>query len=653
SEIGNIDDPEVQDQLSPILDYAEIAKIVREGGYILPETPQPPPLTIIPGDRKVTITWSDVNVHTPDAYYYFLQEHPELDPEGKYREYDFEGYRLYRSFVGPSDSHSELIWESSLSDGNIAFSYIDRREDDIPHYRLNNGMKVWYALVPYDRNWDPGEKKWFSLPDPSSGKVWNRPGAQLYTVIPRSEASNFKPAELSAVTYIPPIGEALSVTTYELSGDGTGMITETPKFLEPIIDIEFEAVNSERITEDESGYLVVTDMGPHGGIAGSRTVEYQDASGNLIDPNPQKIMVQGRGSTWNKSPIFSGGMSDEGIAYQLTCTFQQNTVRQHHAQLDLGGYTGAEVGFVTPRCWGPVKEGLIYEAGRSNSALTRTGEFVITWKDAGGGNLTCEVYDKTRGVSLPFSKYIDDQNWGFIPPGVTYPDMLEDWGVVWGSPDNVKVPKEERSLALVETLPADNTEEFNLYLNGEAWNFSNITSMPSPGTVMTVIVAYGTWNDDKTVFTQIPDAIYLGDKWKIDIKAMSLDPEDADLSKIRVVPNPYMASSFLDLSPNSRRIEFVNLPDKCTIRIYSLGGHLVNVLNHIGSNRHGWGNYKDWDRLDAFGQPREFTGYDNHGGTEPWNLRNRFGQTVASGLYFFHVTDSRGKTYTGKFYIIN
>jgi hypothetical protein len=118
------------------------------------------------------------------------------------------------------------------------------------------------------------------------------------------------------------------------------------------------------------------------------------------------------------------------------------------------------------------------------------------------------------------------------------------------------------------------------------------------------------------------------------------------------VPNPYIASSYLDLSSSQRRIEFVNLPDRCTIRIYTLGGNLVNVLNHIGANRTGWGNYTDWDRLSA-GVPKEYTGYDNHSGTEPWNLRNRFGQTIASGLYFFHVTDSRGKNYTGKFYVID
>ena len=100
-----------------------------------------------------------------------------------------------------------------------------------------------------------------------------------------------------------------------------------------------------------------------------------------------------------------------------------------------------------------------------------------------------------------------------------------------------------------------------------------------------------------------------------------------------------------------RSVEFINLPDRCTIRIYTLGGNLVNVLNHIGANRQGWGNYTDWDRLTN-SQPYEYTGYDNHSGTEPWNLRNRFGSTVASGLYFYHVTDSRGKTYTGKFYVV-
>jgi hypothetical protein len=101
-------------------------------------------------------------------------------------------------------------------------------------------------------------------------------------------------------------------------------------------------------------------------------------------------------------------------------------------------------------------------------------------------------------------------------------------------------------------------------------------------------------------------------------------------------------------------VEFVNLPSQCTIRIYTLSGNLVNVLNHIGINRQGWGDYTDFDRLQAgTGEPTVYGGYDNHHGTEPWNLQNRFGQTVASGLYLYHVTDQRGEEFTGKFYVVN
>ena len=202
-------------------------------------------------------------------------------------------------------------------------------------------------------------------------------------------------------------------------------------------------------------------------------------------------------------------------------------------------------------------------------------------------------------------------------------------------------------------MAADNTDIFGLYINGTVFEIGEITAMPSVGDKFTFTTTFGEWNDDQTVFTQYPEAPWLGDKWQIDINPMTLDPDSADLSKIMVVPNPYLASSFLDLSPDSRRIEFVNLPARCTVRIYSLGGHLVNVLNHIGADRHGWGNYMDWDRLDAESNPKPLSGWDNHSGSEAWNLRNRFGQTVASGLYFFHVTDTRGETQTGRFYIVN
>ncbi len=650
NDIANIDDPDIQVQLAPLERMQDVAKIVYKGGYILPQTPVPPPLTIVPGDREVTITWSNVNLNTPDEYYYFIQDNPEVDPEGVYREYDFEGYRLYRNYVGPSDAHSELIYESSLGAGDLAFHYVDTRDKDDPYYRMRNGLKIWYALVPYDLNYDPATGDELSLPDPGQSKVWNRTFPEgYYTVRPRSDASNFKPAEVASITYLPSAGEAIQVTEVALAGS-EGMITETPKFLEPYTDIAVEVVNSERITSDQTVYLAVTGMGPHGGLAGSRTVVLQDAGGTLVDPFKQSIMVNGRGRDYNKSLAYSAGMSGDGISYSVNMSISQQTIRNMQTQMDLGGY-GGDVSFATYR-WGEGSGGLVYNSGGSNAAYTRAGEFKVTWSASGGG-LTCTVQDLTHGKAIPFSPYIDDENWGFIVGGATYADITGDAGREWGGPSNVLVPQSERSIMLAETVPANNTEDFYLYVNGQAWKFTNLSAMPASGTVMTVITAYGSWNGDGTAFTQTPEPIFPGDKWQVIIKAMSMSTDDIDLSKIRVVPNPYIASSMLDQSGGSRRIDFVNLPGRCTIRIYSLGGNLVNVLNHIGSGRTGWGNYTDLDNIQPDNTPLEFTGYDNHGGTEPWNVKNRFGQTVASGLYFYHVTDERGETHTGKFYIVN
>jgi hypothetical protein len=89
------------------------------------------------------------------------------------------------------------------------------------------------------------------------------------------------------------------------------------------------------------------------------------------------------------------------------------------------------------------------------------------------------------------------------------------------------------------------------------------------------------------------------------------------LDNIYVVPNPYVG--FSDIEPTTklpgqsrgeRRIYFENLPPKCSIRIFTLSGELVQVLDH-----------------DVF--------LEN--GREFWNLLNRDGFSVAYGVYIAHI----------------
>ncbi|MBW7996515.1 MAG: hypothetical protein FVQ81_08125 [Candidatus Glassbacteria bacterium] len=655
NDIANIDDPNMQVQLVPLERMQDVAQIVYGGAYILPQTPIPPPMTVVPGDRQVTITWSNVNLNTPDQYYYFIQENPEVDPNGVYREYDFEGFRLYRSYVGPSDAHAEMLWEGSIGGGNLGFSYLDTSEKDDPYYRLRNGIKVWYALVPFDRNNDPATGESFSLPDPDQSKTWNRTFPPNYfTVRPRSDASNFRPAEVKSFSYNGSGGSVTASDLPEVTLTGAdGVLTQAPVYLTPkLTDVVVVPVLDEKMTSDFTTFLAITDMGPNGERAGRRTAALVDESGNLASGEKQFI-VRHYGDWSDGKVSFAGDMSADGATYEVQGTFDSRYRRgagTFQVQLDVSGASGSDIQ-IMGGTWGFDTRGTVYNTNGTWHAFTRTGRYEISLQASGSSVSVSSVNETVRGASLGFTPYLDEEGWGFVPTDLSPRDITQDMGATYPGYKNVEPPQSTRSLLLVQSVDTDGVEEINLYVGGVFLNFSSITAVPSGA--MTLITAYGDWNDDDDEFTQQPGPAFLGDKWKIEVKGSTMNLEDIELSKIRVVPNPYIATSMLDQSGGNRRIDFVNLPDRCTIRIYSLGGNLVNVLNHIGSGRTGWGNFTDLDNIQPDNTPLVFTGYDNHSGTEAWNMKNRFGQTVASGLYFYHVTDERGETHTGKFYIVN
>ncbi len=148
--------------------------------------------------------------------------------------------------------------------------------------------------------------------------------------------------------------------------------------------------------------------------------------------------------------------------------------------------------------------------------------------------------------------------------------------------------------------------------------------------------------------------------------SMYVAPDGNPSKKPAVVPNPYRADrdytrQYLQLTypgqddttsvswenrndgtagyfpQTDRRIYFFNLPRKCLIRIFTVSGDLVQILEH------------DPDQPSSVS-----TWSSDH--AEAWNLNNRNNQQVASGLYFFSVEDktdeNEGHIDVGKFVII-
>jgi len=117
-----------------------------------------------------------------------------------------------------------------------------------------------------------------------------------------------------------------------------------------------------------------------------------------------------------------------------------------------------------------------------------------------------------------------------------------------------------------------------------------------------------------------------GDKFRISTqpikKKIAYSPEE---KPVKVVPNPLIVRAGWELNSNEGKIQFINLPGKCTIHIFTSTGERVQVLQHDDP-------YSDY---------------------EFWDLLNFSNLKVSYGLYMFVVETPDGKADKGKFVILH
>ncbi len=100
-------------------------------------------------------------------------------------------------------------------------------------------------------------------------------------------------------------------------------------------------------------------------------------------------------------------------------------------------------------------------------------------------------------------------------------------------------------------------------------------------------------------------------------------PPKENLDEVLVVPNPFVIGEGFSQPGEQDKIQFVNLPNPSTIRIYTVRGDLVKTI-YV---KEGDGAIVSWDQVTDFGQ------------------------FVESGVYIYHV-EANGKTKIGKFAIV-
>jgi len=113
-----------------------------------------------------------------------------------------------------------------------------------------------------------------------------------------------------------------------------------------------------------------------------------------------------------------------------------------------------------------------------------------------------------------------------------------------------------------------------------------------------------------------PDDIYTFKVDGIDATAAS-----ASMDNIKVVPNPFVVEGGW-INGESERLQFIHLPDVCTVRIYTLAGDQVRKIDHNDGT-----------------------------GSADWDLLSDHGLGIAPGIYIYHVESEYGNK-IGRFAVI-
>ena len=549
--------------LDDLIRHTVTVQQIYNNNYNFARPPDKPHLTMVPGDRKVTLYWDNAAERSYD---------PLSTPPN-----DFEGYRIYRS-TDPGFNDAYVITDGfggktqfqpvaqfDVRDGTQGFfplayqgvQYYLGDDKGLQHSWVDtsvvNGQTYYYAVVSYDR----GDVVKGIFPSECTKVISrNAYGTLSFDVntgmaTSRAPVAGFSDSRLEGGTM------------RHVSGPGTGPVTL--KFVDPLK------------VKDHRTYRLVFDDSTK-----TDTTMY-----SLFDIT----------NTSSPVPIFRNSMYVSDEDFNPMFEGMRVSVQNDTAE------------------WDP--SSTRWTRGNSNVMVT-----------AGLDPVTKQNWFTHRVPGYPSSYEI---RVGFPDTSYLYTSPQEATNFqVWDVTENVKMRyylKEPQGHSDGMLSAGDYIDLW--YSIGENswikfWRI-NIIAPPEGQTVNPA--------DGDVAFVKIKAPFRSGDVFEFTTLAAAVSPENAhaELGRIAVVPNPYVASArwepqrLTQSGRGERRIEFIHLPQRATIRIFSVSGELVQTLEHDGLITDG---------------------------AEPWNLRSKDNMDVAAGLYIFQVEAPGIGEKVGKFAII-
>ncbi len=543
---------------------------IYNANYRFAKPPEKPIIKALAGDGKVTLYWDDRAEKTFDAFY---------------QKYNFEGYRIYRSTESnfledklitdaygnptyrkplaqfdlidnvtgthPVDVNGALFYQGD--DSGLQHSFIDTT--------VQNGQTYFYSVCSYDKGFT----------DTSIvGQFLGIPPSETTSIIKVDVNGNYKTDINTAVVTprAPAAGYVNPVLANQIKvGPATGNVLfeiVDPDSMKDNHKYRVEFYNKSKYNNDAHPSYMLVDQ-----TEGDTLINFT----KIIGTEEQTLVIDG----------FSTTISNDSS----TIIDKSNT-----------GWTKGNSNYV-------VRVGFDsrYASAYQGKKVDYPADFEIVFKEKGAGDL-----------SFPSSAFSKPQPSNIVLKNLT--ENIDHFQFIFrdGNIDNNTV--------------ADSV--FNAY-DAIFIVFGDSSGKPA----QKVLDMHASWSvtfePDTTILPANQKVPQPGDVFRISTKkpfrtgdyaefiakAPSFDNAKAkkDLDNIAVVPNPYVGAASWEPATSTvgrgeRRVQFIHLPAKCTIRIYTLSGKLVQELEHDAN-------------LDD--------------GQEPWNLVSRDGMDIAYGVYIYHI----------------
>ena len=630
---------------------------IYDNDYSFAKPPLKPTMTAVPGDKKVTLYWNDFAEKSMDPIY------------GS----DFEGYRVYRStdagFIDAytvTDAYGNITFKEPLvifdlknglkgphpigfngvqfdmgEDSGLQYLYVDSNS-------VINGQKYYYGVTAYDKGYDLdfyekgfAERENLQEIAPSECSIIMDLDYKG-NVVNVSENAAIVTPNVTAIGYVPP-NKAIEGESFvkRISGYGSGRVEievvdpytvkDNNEYqivfdtLQTANDVVFNVRNQEEVLET----LPILDSIARTSYAylDSNTVLVTNHSGN-------NTYTPGVDYTFNAElGLFAVTNAEMLQTEALTVSYKYYPIFHGNAmngEMDNPIFDGMRI-FLYDSDVGLNEDSTLWTIGncnyRHNVNVSRIypADFELQFEgnirdsisvDAYGTHAPFIIKNVTHEDSPPFriSDYDQDDEWDPDEPIMIRPYEGQTSPLI-------TIRFYQDSLDITETIIFD-------------------TLFSGSDTVYTDTTIYD------TTFLEVIDPVQ-GDIFKVAINrpfsmadiysftstASKIDRTDAKdlLNQIAVVPNPYVVTAswepkhIYQSGRGPRKIDFINLPSKCTIKIFTLSGYLVDTIEHSTFNENG---------------------------SESWDMLSKDGLEISYGVYLYHVeAEDIGET-TGKFAVI-